>query len=183
MWSQNKIDNSTWRSTFFFVPALNRLVRTVLALFRNSGFVHVFHHLLCSGNARKVFGRNWKVLHRKKFGHGRRVGAGPAAGRGQLPPCLKLGQPQTHPVANFLIFFLVLQKSTIWPFIPCVSGIWTSLTWFDFRLESIFGSVQATPKRVVHFKSDPKIIILLLSQSLSLNLWYARYPLILGCEY
>ena len=64
--------------------------------------------------------------------------------------------------------------------LPCVSGIWTSLTWFDGLVS---GSIQFSllpqlPKMIQLtlkvVKSDPKIIILLLLPRLSLNAPYTH---------
>ena len=84
-------------------PAEHRLLWSVLALRRHPGRLHVLHHLRRSGDSREVSGGDREVLHRKDSSDRRRVGPGLAAGVGQLPSRLKLGQHQADAVTNLLI--------------------------------------------------------------------------------
>ena len=87
------------------LSGVDRLLRSVLAVRRHPGRLHVLHHLRRSGDSRKDSRRDRDVLHRKDSGDGRRDDSGLAAGVRKQPPSLKLGQPQADAVTNLLNSF------------------------------------------------------------------------------
>ena len=90
------------------LSGVDRLLRSVLAVCRHPGRLHVIHHLRRSGDSRKDSRRDRDVLHRKDSGDGRRDDSGLAAGVRKQPPSLKLGQPQADAVTNLLNNFSLL---------------------------------------------------------------------------